>query len=89
MLLVFCIDQAQGIACSSEKTLFRHNRYFLGFIHKQPQELVFGKEKAPAIERSKSTQYYNMGSISIVRSRGFLKAKNPIFEVVCVYSGIS
>ncbi len=53
-------------------------------IHKQSHNLVFGKEKAPVIERSESTQYYNMGSISIVRSRDFFKAKNPNFEVVCV-----
>jgi transposase len=53
-------------------------------IHKLVQELVFGKEKAPAIQRSKMTPYYNIGSFLIVESRGFLKAKIPILELVCV-----
>jgi hypothetical protein len=47
--------------------------------------LVFGKEKAPAIESSKSIPYCNIGSILMIQSRGFLKAKNPILEVICVY----
>ena len=47
---------------------------------------ILAKRKLPAIQRSKTTQYYNMGSFLIVESRGFLKAKNPIFEVVWVYA---
>ncbi|MGZ3732330.1 MAG: hypothetical protein ACXU9U_01130, partial [Parachlamydiaceae bacterium] len=46
------------------------------------------KEKSLAIQRSKMTQYYNMGSFSIVEARGFLKAINPIFELTSVYTNI-
>lgn len=53
-------------------------------IHKQPQKWVFCKAKAPVIGLSKMGQYCNMDPFLIGQSRGFGKAENPIFEVICV-----
>ncbi|HEV8052364.1 MAG TPA: efflux RND transporter periplasmic adaptor subunit, partial [Parachlamydiaceae bacterium] len=51
-------------------------------IPKYIQNLDVGKEKSPAVELLKVTQYCNMGSLSIIQPLGFLKAKIQILNAL-------
>jgi hypothetical protein len=54
-------------------------------IPKQLQELGFFTRQSPAVKRSKTGPYSNIGLFLIFQPRAFRAVKKPINEVVWVY----